>query len=120
MMARSAAAWGSSLVLLLALCAAGSALAGSPEEDRERWLLLVVLLQAQEGRFDVCPLQARPHPLSVPSLRADAILLRFRDSIANWQAVKQTQGSLEGWDDSTPTYLWYGVILDFDLRVREM
>ena len=68
----------------------------------------------------VCPLQAHPPLRPSPLAFADAILIRFRDSIANWQAVKQTQGSLEGWDDATPTYLWYGVILDFDLRVREM
>ena len=52
-------------------------------------------------------------------LPAGDILIRFRDSITNWAAVKEG-GNLEGWDDSTPTYLWSGVILDFDLRVREV
>jgi hypothetical protein len=33
--------------------------------------------------------------------------------------VKKT-GNLEGWDDSKPTYLWTGVVLDFSLRVREL
>ncbi|PRW61077.1 leucine-rich repeat receptor kinase EMS1 [Chlorella sorokiniana] len=45
------------------------------------------------------------------------ILVRFRDSISNWAAVK-AEGHLEGWDDATPTYLWSGVILDFHQRVR--
>ncbi|KAI3432258.1 hypothetical protein D9Q98_003819 [Chlorella vulgaris] len=47
------------------------------------------------------------------------VLVRFRDSISNWEAVKKT-GNLEGWDDSKPTYLWTGVVLDFSLRVREL
>lgn len=48
---------------------------------------------------------------------AGAILFKFRDSIANWDAVK-AGGHLQGWDDATPVYLWSGVILDFDRRVR--
>ena len=59
-----------------------------------------------------------PSPL-LPALPADDILIRFRDSITNWAAVKEG-GRLEGWDDATPTSLWSGVILDFDLRVREV
>ena len=59
-----------------------------------------------------------PLPL-LPTLPAGDILIRFRDSITNWAAVKEG-GHLEGWDDATPTYLWSGVILDFDLRVREV
>ena len=54
-----------------------------------------------------------------PSAPAGEILVRFRDSIKNWDAMK-TGGNLEGWDDATPTYLWHGVVLNFDLRVREM
>lgn len=37
----------------------------------------------------------------------------------NWAAVK-AGGNMEGWDDTTPAYLWRGVVLDFHLRVREM
>lgn len=47
------------------------------------------------------------------------ILVRFRDSITNWAQVK-AEGHLEGWDDSLPAYLWTGVVLDFDLRLREI
>ena len=62
-----------------------------------------------------CPL----HP-SLPFRQcAGDILIRFRDSITNWEALK-ANGNIDGWDDSTPTYLWSGVVLDFDLRVREV
>ncbi|KAL4424052.1 hypothetical protein ABPG75_001353 [Micractinium tetrahymenae] len=63
--------------------------------------------------------------LAAPSSEAGSpekdreILVRFRDSIANWAQVK-AGGNLEGWDDSLPAYLWTGVVLDFDLRVREI
>lgn len=50
---------------------------------------------------------------------AGAVLIRFRDSITNWDTVKKG-GHMQGWDDSLPTFLWTGVVLDFDLRVREM
>lgn len=55
----------------------------------------------------------------MPSPPAVEILVRFRDSITNWAQVK-AEGHLEGWDDSLPAYLWTGVVLDFDLRLREM
>lgn len=47
------------------------------------------------------------------------ILVKFRDSIKNWAVVK-AGGNLQGWDDATPAYLWSGVVLDFELRVREV
>lgn len=62
------------------------------------------------------PCDPLPPPLLPP---AGAILVRFRDSIPNWAAVK-AEGHLEGWDEETPTYLWSGIILDFDQRVRVM
>lgn len=60
-----------------------------------------------------------PPPPACPTSSAGDILVRFRDSIPNWAAVK-AEGHLEGWDDATPTYLWSGVILDFQQRVRIM
>jgi len=56
--------------------------------------------------------------LLLPRLAGD-VLVRFRDSIVNWAEMKK-EGHIEGWDDETPTYLWTGVVLDFDLRVREV
>lgn len=50
---------------------------------------------------------------------AGDILVRFRDSLTNWEAIKKS-GHWQGWDDETPTFLWSGVVLDFDQRVREM
>ncbi len=63
-----------------------------------------------------CPTPRNP---VLPPPPAGDILVRFRDSIPNWAAVK-AEGHLEGWDDATPTYLWSGVILDFHQRVRVM
>lgn len=57
-----------------------------------------------------------PSPSPPP---AGEILVQFRDSIANWAAVVEGQ-RLQGWDDETPAFLWQGVIMDFDLRVREL
>jgi hypothetical protein len=57
-------------------------------------------------------------PAACLALAVD-ILVRFRDSIINWPAVK-AGGNLKGWDDSLPHYLWSGVVLDFGLRIREM
>lgn len=116
------------LAALLALALPGGVQAGgSPEEDREH------AIGAGRGRrtgtwgwFGVrgahClsfPTPVLPRSLGTPSACAGKILVKFRDSITNWDAVKQG-GNLEGWDDTLPTYLWTGVVLDFDLRVREV
>lgn len=75
------------------------------------------------------PRRGLPPPICAPGRLRDAgpqmpppageILVRFRDGITNWAQVKAA-GHLEGWDDTIPAYLWTGVVLDFDLRVREM
>lgn len=116
--------------LLAALCVAAAG-KGSPEQDRE--LQAATLQQGAGGgrragvrghlrsRGAQCLAPPpRPRPLRpVPRPPAGDILVRFRDSIPNWAAVK-AEGHLEGWDDATPTYLWSGVILDFQQRVRIM
>jgi hypothetical protein len=60
-----------------------------------------------------------PSPLPLPHPPTGEILDAFRGSVTNWAAVKAA-GNLEGWDDTVPAYLWTGVVLDFNLRVREM
>lgn len=117
------------LALTLALPAALARQRGSPERDRE-----------SGGAGRGCggrPAQAKGTcgdggrsrgggPPAPPTLRpllppppAVEILVAFRDSIANWESVKEGQ-RLQGWDDDTPAFLWQGVVMDFDLRVREL
>lgn len=127
------------LALLLALCGPARG-KGSPEKDRERGRggrgrrtgLGAAGTKGTGGGGSAPPAPPTPAPARsllppthvgslIPSLPhppcTGAILVKFRDSISNWDVVRQS-GHLQGWDDATPTFLWTGVILDFDMRVR--
>lgn len=73
------------------------------------------------GNASWCALESHNSAPAPPcgTARAGDILVKFRDSIKNWAVVK-AGGNLQGWDDATPAYLWSGVVLDFELRVREV
>ena len=58
-------------------------------------------------------------PPHTPPPPAGSVLLRFKASIPNWDAVAEAI-RLDGWDEDTPVFLWSGVTFDLSMRLTRL